>query len=284
MIEEPLQFGEGGRLFGILTLPDERPQDADELPVFVFLTSGLLHRIGPRRLYVRLARELAEMGFTSLRIDMAGRGDSLPSRGLDERESAAKDFRDIVSILESRLGPSRFVVGGLCSAADDAIGLAPNDERIIGMLLLDPVCERDDGYRTRQLMEKYTNPARYVLWLKRRIRKEPTSNKPDGEPRVDYLALRHFPPPKDLRAAFQTVCARKGRVLSVFTSYAHEYLNQDGQLGRVLGVDGYDEHCTELFWPGAEHSYTLEHHRARLIDEVKAWAASFKLARLSTPK
>ena len=55
LTEEPLQFGEGGRLFGILTLPGMPPRRAQELPVFVFLNAGLLHRVGPHRLHVRLA-------------------------------------------------------------------------------------------------------------------------------------------------------------------------------------------------------------------------------------
>jgi len=61
LTEEPLHFGEGGRLFGILTLPADLPGNARELPVFVFLSAGLLHRAGPRRLHVHLARELARM-------------------------------------------------------------------------------------------------------------------------------------------------------------------------------------------------------------------------------
>ena len=64
LTEEPLQFGAGGRLFGILTTPSEPRRNAQELPVFVFLTAGLLHRVGPYRLHVRLGRELAQMGFS----------------------------------------------------------------------------------------------------------------------------------------------------------------------------------------------------------------------------
>ena len=43
LTEEPLQFGEGGRLFGILTMPSVPPRNAQELPVFVFLSAGSLN-------------------------------------------------------------------------------------------------------------------------------------------------------------------------------------------------------------------------------------------------
>ena len=47
-----------------------------------------------------------------------------------------------------------------------------------------------------------------------------------------------------------------------------------GQLERSLGVTGYGEFSTELFWPWAEHTYPLELHRRRLIEEAKRWARS----------
>ena len=123
LTEEPLQFGEGGRLFGILTLPSVPPRNAQELPVFVFLSAGLLHRVGPYRLHVRLGRELAQMGFSSLRVDLAGMGDSPPRPGLTSRESVAADFGEILGVLDSRLGRLPLVLAGLCSGADNAMTL-----------------------------------------------------------------------------------------------------------------------------------------------------------------
>lgn len=282
MIEEPLQFGAGGRLFGILTTPERTPHTATDLPVFVFLSSGLLHRIGPRRLYVRLARELAQLGFSSLRIDLAGRGDSSPSPGLDYERSLAEDYDEIVSVLESRMGPVRLVIGGLCSAADDALNLTPNDPRVVGLLLLDPVCDRDRGFRIRKLIRKYTSPVRYALWFKRLCRSASKGGQRTAKPKIDRLAIRNYPAAEAMRTAFDCLRDRQGRVLSVFTAYATDYLNQNEQLGRVIRVKGFQLFCTELFWPGAEHTFTLELHRARLIEEVKTWAASW-LERLPTP-
>src|SRR6185295_15161162 len=94
LTEEPLQFGQGGRLFGILTLPSMTARNAQELPVFVYLTAGLLHRVGPYRLHVRLARELAHMGFSSLRVDLAGTGDSPGRPGLTNQQSVEADFEE----------------------------------------------------------------------------------------------------------------------------------------------------------------------------------------------
>jgi len=277
LTEEPLQFGEGGRLFGVLTLPSVPPRNAQALPVFVFLNAGLLHRVGPYRLYVRLVRNLAQMGFSSLRVDLAGRGDSPERFGLTNQQSVAADYEEIVGVLESRLGRLRLVLGGLCSAADDAIRLARADQRVIGMLLLDPVCSLDDGFRARAVIMKYTNPARYLVWLKRRLNllaTLPGENWNDSE-MIDPLTLRDAPTGEQLRAAFEAICERRGRVLSVFTQYAAQYYNQLGQLGRTLDVVGYQRFCTEIFWPQMAHTYTLELHRRRLIEEIKNWAGGY---------
>lgn len=289
LTEEPLQFGEGGRLFGILTLPGMPPCSARELPVFVFFNAGLLHRVGPHRLYVRLARDLSRMGFSSLRVDLAGTGDSPRRPDLTYPQSIAADFGEISGVLESRLGRLPLVLAGLCSGANSVVRLTPEEPRVVGMVLLDPICFPDDGFRARAVALRYANPARYIAWLKRRFKALtiPSRGKQEENDSVDVLAPEDIPtqeqvratwgiPNRDqLRAAFASICRREGRVLAVFTQSAIAYYNQVGQLGRVLGVDGYQQFCTEVFWPHAEHIYTLDLHRRRLIEEIKTWAGGY---------
>jgi len=285
LMEEPLQFGDGGRLFGILTLPSMSHRKAPGLPVFVFLNAGLLHRVGPARLYVRLIRELAQLGFSSLRVDLAGTGDSPRRPGLTYPQSVAADFREISAALESRLGRLHLVLAGLCSGAHSAVRLTPGEPRVVGMVLLDPICFPDAGFRARAVVLRYTNPARYIAWLKRRFKalitprgRKQEENGSFGMLNPTWELLRAawgIPNREQLRAAFQSIREREGRVISVFTQNALGYYNQTGQLGRVLGVDGYQQFATELFSPQAEHTYTLELHRHRLIEEIKNWAGGY---------
>ena len=270
LMEEPLQFGEGARLFGILTQPSVPSHIARELPVFIFFNAGLLHRVGPHRLHVRLARYLSRMGFSSLRVDLAGKGDSPSRPGLASQQSAAADYEEILRVLESRLPPGPRILAGLCSGADNAIRLAPKDPRVVGLVLLDPVCSPDDGFRRRALVMRYTNTARYIAWWKRRF-----TRPPKNQEQIDPLAFRDVPTPEELRSAFESMRERGGRVLSVFTQYALQFYNQAGQLGRVLGVEDYQQFGTELFWPQAEHTYTLDLHLRRLMEAVKTWAGGF---------
>jgi len=279
MREVPLQFGERGRLFGILTHAEILVNDPSVIKVFVILNAGLLHRVGPYRLHVSLARKLAELGFYSLRVDLSGIGDSLPRPELTIQQTVAKDYEDIVAILESQLGSVSIVLVGLCSGADNAIRLVPDDLRIVGMVLLDPVCGEDDGFNSRGMVFKLRafirqcmTPSILLPWLRRCVGISVERNE-SVEDQVDNLAIRYMPTHEETCAAFELIHRRKGRVLSIFTRYALPYYNQAGQLGRVIGVNGYDAFGTEIFWPHADHTYSLDMQRSRLIEEITKWAA-----------
>ncbi len=75
MKEEALRFGPNGSLIGIVTDPSEEERGKN-LPAFLLLNAGHLHRVGPNRHYVSIARKLSAMGFTVLRFDFSGIGDS----------------------------------------------------------------------------------------------------------------------------------------------------------------------------------------------------------------
>jgi pimeloyl-ACP methyl ester carboxylesterase len=277
--EEPVQFGEAGRLFGILSLPSVPLRTSQELPVFVFLTAGLTHRVGPHRLHVALCRELARLGFITMRVDLAGTGDSPRRAAFTTEQSVAADFVDILALLTSRFVGSPIVLGGLCSGADNAMILSAKESRVVGMVLLDPICFPDEGlwgFRTRQLVSKYTKVARYVAVLKRRFKayNRPREKTQQTRDSVDPLALRNPPTLEEMQLAFESIRKRGGRVLSVFTGTAPQY-NQVGQLGRVLALDGAQHFCTELYWRRSDHTFTLEVHRRQLIEAIKTWAGDY---------
>lgn len=275
IVEQVVHFGAGGHLLGVLTEPGGASSAANPQPLFIFLNAGLLHRVGPHRLYVQMARALARDGFPALRVDLTGKGDSPQRADITRRESLPLDFEDIVRGVRARFGEKPLVLAGLCAGADDAIRFAPLSESVIGLLLLDPICFPDAGFATRTQIMKYSQPGRYVNWLKRQL-DGPT--KTAVAPELDPLSIRDMPSLEEMRAAFTALGRRGGRVLSIFTEYALRYYNQLGQLGRVLEVKDYSTFATELFWPAVEHTYTLDLHRRQLVEVSSGWSAGFKAA------
>ena len=138
--ETAIRFGDRRRLFGILTEPAGAVRR--DRPVLCFLNVGANHHVGPHRMNVDLARELASLGYLTFRFDAAGLGDSAVEAGARENRIYTKDsiadVKDAMTMLDQMRGSDRFVVIGLCSGAYLAYHAAIVDERIVGQVLLSP--------------------------------------------------------------------------------------------------------------------------------------------------
>jgi dienelactone hydrolase len=136
--ERPVRFGSDQRLFGILT---PAPPSGDR-PAIVLLNAGAVNRCGPHRLYVTMARRWANLGFSVLRIDLSGIGDSPAVAG--ERENLVypreglKDIGAALDFLGAEIGATRFIIAGLCSGADLAYQAARREERLDGVVMMNP--------------------------------------------------------------------------------------------------------------------------------------------------
>lgn len=139
----------------VLTIPGQpnlvghliEPADktTDDLPLVVLLNAGAAYRVGPNRLYVLLSRQLAAEGFRSLRVDLAGLGDSVAADHDPENDSySATMFRDIDLVLrhaQTHLGAQRVVLLGLCSGAYGAFQAAAQftNPALIESVLINPL-------------------------------------------------------------------------------------------------------------------------------------------------
>jgi len=141
--EEPLLFGRDRSLFGILTHAEPAPAEgAAERPPIILVNAGPGTRIGPHRQYVRMARAWAKLGFTTLRVDLSGSGDSggpsdVPA-GSPYPHCAIADVGAAMDLLQSKLGARRFIVAGICSGADIAFRAGVEEPRTAGVLVLNP--------------------------------------------------------------------------------------------------------------------------------------------------
>lgn len=136
-VEVPLRFGKGARLFGMLCRPERNESDL----AVVITNSGRDPHYGSCRQSVSLARQLAQVGIASLRLDFAGLGDSLGPAGKENVLShmfEADRYPDIKAALDEleRLGFRRFALQGLCAGAYHSLRSALADPRISALLLV----------------------------------------------------------------------------------------------------------------------------------------------------
>ncbi|MBP9111521.1 MAG: alpha/beta hydrolase [Polyangiaceae bacterium] len=161
--ETPLFFGPSDRLFGIFTELEAPPKKMEaSWPQkkdvgIVLLNSGPVAHYGSNRLYVRMGRTWASLGYDVLRMDIGGIGESAPTPGQKENyiysPTSSDDVRAAIKLLRSR-GAKRIVCAGICSGAFASFGAAKNLV-LDGAMMINPVVFYwKDGYSLS------TNPAR----------------------------------------------------------------------------------------------------------------------------
>ncbi len=138
-------------LYGILSLPEPITSKG-----VLIVVGGPQYRVGSHRQFILLARHLAANGLAVLRFDYRGMGDS---EG-DTRtfEAVEEDLRCAIDkfLAEAPL-VTELVIWGLCDAASAAIFYAYKDQRVSGLVLLNPWVRTDTGSAKVYLKHYYAS-------------------------------------------------------------------------------------------------------------------------------
>jgi hypothetical protein len=278
--EHYVRFGADERLFGIANEPTGGAPKPDR-PAIVFLNVGANHHVGPNRMYVSLARELASLGFLGFRFDVAGLGDSKSAPGAPENRLYSKDsVADVnaaLNFLHERFQIGRFILVGLCSGAYLAFHTCIEDARVVGEVLLNPqtfewkegdsleLSMRKSFLSTRYYLRAFFNP---VVW-KRAIRGKVNVRAVMGILRERFVArtkadvgriahhLRgHGEPQTEIEQAFHAMSRRGVDSLLVF-SFSDGGIDMiEKHLGRDVRKMRGDKNFRFEIVEGADHTFT----------------------------
>lgn len=161
--ETPMMFGESGKLFGMLCRPTTPGHDG---ACAILLNAGANSHIGWARMNVEFARKLAASGIASLRIDVAGLGDSAPVAGRNPQImydlAPREDVGAAIDVLAGQ-GFSHHVLIGLCSGAHTAFHTALADARVDAavMVNLQKFIWRDDYSLAVAVSQAYRATSAY---------------------------------------------------------------------------------------------------------------------------
>ncbi len=268
MKEIACQFGEQDRLKGILTMPAV-PRNAGL--ALVLVSAGLTAKPGPYRLYTECARTLAGDGFATLRFDLGGIGLSqIESPGLPLPQRTAQDIREALAFLASEHGMSGFVVGGLCSGAEDAFRYAEGDDRVRGVVLIDPHAYATPYWRIRGFFTRYTvNRIVYrILKIVGAVRVPGdghTSTVEGFEGKlIDYQYMKREESTRILRALLD----RGVRVHYVYTGGSIDTFHSAKQFDAMFPDLDTRGRVAVDFLPHIEHVQIFEEDRALLVNTV----------------
>lgn len=265
-MERIVQFGPEGRLVGVLS----GGVQCDNALTLVLPSAGLIPRSGPFRLHVELARRLEEQGIRTFRFEVPGVGETprLPGWGSREATQAALDH------LSNGYGCRRFVVGGVCSAADTGWQAAVHDERVCGLLMLDGLSFVGPWYHVARLGQLMRRPARdWVRTVQRWMRQRGESGaKPDV---ADY---REWPERDEARRQFAELVGRGVRSLWVYTGGYRDRFMHPRQFEWSFGRAARDPRVTMHHWPDSDHTFFARAHRDRLVATIERWIAGMAQA------
>lgn len=286
-VERPVFFGTAPELFGVYCTP-VLADPAGSRPAILFLNSGATHHVGSGRATVVQARRLAARGYTSLRIDAAGIGDSPDRPGFPDNmlynKEVIGDVRAALNWLEEQ-GHERVVVIGLCAGGTPALHAGLGDDRVVGQIVLNPGrFEMGGGIAVSELMRTvaFRSTKEYLMEALKPARLRASIRKPA---RMTGLAKRlagRFFRKLLLRTGltrhalrmFRRLSAEGRRVLVVYSSgdmtLAEFYLHL-GEGGRALdGLSGIEV----AYLDRSDHSLTVWEARDRLDRMIDRHLAS----------
>jgi pimeloyl-ACP methyl ester carboxylesterase len=271
VMERPVTFRGTEKLLGILTAP-ETPSGTGVL----FLHGWSGYRNGPHRLFVSFARTLARHGITSLRFDLAGRGDSRGAYTATTLDIMIDDALAAVSFMRSLPTLRTLVMCGICSGANVALGAASLDGGIDGLALLSAPLfvlqrrERGTAGRTRlRVLGRYLRKAFSPRTWKRLL---------GGE--IDTRAVRKaiasgaapLPEQDCSRDVMDDLRRFTGRILFVYG---------DRDVAAVDAPDYYrtfvDRHGIAASFetvPGADHNFYASSSQRTVVTLISRWISS----------
>ena len=268
MQETVCQFGPDNGLTGILTEPDESVRVADA-PVALILNAGIVHNIGPFRLHVDIARLLAEAGFSSLRMDISGLGDSENRTGKFVGKNKAKqDAVDAMDYLGEQTLNNQFVVIGLCSGAFNAHQVAIADPRVVGAALFDGIVFRTLGFYLRH----YARVLKPRFWrnaIKRRMIGQTLPSEAAGESLGESEFFEIDKTRAEVAEEIAGLVDRGVKLLFVYTE-GYDDIASASQFQEMFGIEQDDQVQVE-YYGQAEHTFRLTHNRQAACLRVKDW-------------
>ncbi len=273
MREEAVSFGNTNSLIGIITHPPDDKRQA-HLPALIILNAGLLHRVGPHRLYVKMARRLAALGFVALRFDLSGIGDSeIPPNNLSLRKRIINDIQAAMDFLSEAQGIEQFIPIGICSGATFALKMACLHPRIAGVVPIEGYAQRTIRYYLSHL----ANPTSW--WRVITAQKNPGDTLAAGLHMIKPLTAKimgrftdkkHAPSQTSFAEEIRLLTERGVDLLLIYAKGSPAFYNFVTQQSRLRDLASSDKLQVEAI-EHSDHTFTFLSTQEQLLEKIQTW-------------
>jgi hypothetical protein len=283
MRETTVQFGSDKALVGVLT---DAAAEANGLGI-VFLNAGFTHHVGPQRLHVRLARRLAALGFTALRFDYSGIGDSPRRQGQRSfAERAVTEAEEALDLLRATRGIERSALFGLCWGADNAVRVAAADARVVGVAAVDFYAVLSARYLVRFYLRRLLSPRSWgnvlrgrsaVFGRLRQLVESWTNARPPlpkdlGGAVAAAQDLLPVQPPAQVLGEIERLVERGVHMAFAYATVGGSYDRYVIDFRRRMRELGTTGRLRVRVFEAADHIFTTLQSQAALGDFVEEWA------------
>ncbi len=284
--EEAVLFGAETQLVGVVTDPDAA-RSRPSKPAVILLNAGLLHRVGPNRIYVKLARALAARGFVVLRFDFSNIGDSPPRPdGLPFVQSTIRETQAAMDFLGAARGRGRFLLMGNCAGANHALRVAGDEPRVVGLGLVDVYAWPTPVYDLYRYARRLRRPASWwnlltgqsQLWGILRSRVWGQAREGTAE-RGGAVRSRERPPVTAVVASLLSVVRAGVSVCLLYSGGGPAYFHYRTRLARPIRALRESGRIRVRAFPDADHVFTPLAAQTTLVATLCEWAESVSDAR-----
>lgn len=270
MIEKILTFGSDNRLSGILRCGGGSAETG-----FLLFNAGVIHRVGPHRLNINLARGL---GAPTLRFDLSGQGESAAApAGLGFEAQAIDDIAAAIDALKVETGVSKIIAIGLCSGADHALRAAVQNPQLDGLVLLDPYAYPNDAAARAEFKARATDPDRWSRKI-RFLVEDCKNKKPgnDADPVEDYEQGRPVPEKPVFAGDLSAIVERGGRILIVYTGLVRHCVSKPAHFFDTFSGYDFFGRIDVCAMPHVDHMFTARSAQEALLAQINDWARSIE--------
>jgi pimeloyl-ACP methyl ester carboxylesterase len=269
MIERIVQFGDGGALSGVFHAP---PVQHVAGPALLLFNAGVVHRIGAHRLNVKIARALGVKEIPSLRFDLSGLGESAPQNaGRGYEAQAAADVSAATDILAAEWPSRQIIALGMCSGADNSYRAALKDERVEGLILLDPFAYPNNAAAAADILARASDPERWARKAASLLAPKAASEQTADQDDLDQS--RPVPPRETFGADLQRLTERGVRILILYTGFVRALVSKPAHFFSTFSEFDFKGRLEVVATPDADHTYTELAAQAALIDRIDNWLA-----------
>jgi len=281
--ESVLPFdSEGRRLWGIVSRPT-RHGGASRAAVLI-VTGGPQYRVGSHRMFVLLARRLAQAGYPTLRFDYTGMGDS--EGELCTFADAGADLRNALAALRAACPDAPgVVVWGLCDAASAALMFLAREPELLGIVAANPWARSDATLAAARVkhyyLQRLLQPDFWrkllgggVRWRQsigsfwRDLRGARTATRPEADARALPFQERMAQGLRDMQGPLLLVMSGNDLTAREFEEYAGSSHAWRGLLStdRVRRVDLVE----------ADHTFSQRRWLSQVEDATLDWLAELR--------